>query len=496
VRPRAAAAQHAAGRRLPEAIEWLTRWLEVPSVSGDPAHRADVERAARMAARRLAAVAPLVQVRRTPHGPAVLARCPGRGERAGAVVVYGHLDVKPAGPGWSGPAFRPRRVGPGGRRLVARGASDDKGQVLAHLVALEAWVAAGGPPRDVIVVLDGAEEIGSPGLRELLEAGRRAPVLAGPVAAVVVSDTRLARPGVPSLTVSQRGLLGLRVRVDAGGPAVHAGRLGGAVLDPSLVLAAGLARAERAVAALASPGPAVAGPGSDAVVRRAAGGRAVQPGDLVLRTTRRGSLTVTSLRAGGPPGAVPRSAEATLDVRIPPGVPTGTVRSVVTRALTAGDVGPLRTVVSCVGATAGFSAQHPPALLAAVRRAGLHGFGHAPVLIGSGGSIPAVVALRGVFGVDPLLLGLGPVDDGAHGPDEYLDLDDWQRGVHTSIRLLEEIPAKSRPSGSGGHGPDSGRDVVTHRAAPDSGRAVSTLGAERSSGLTQTFGGTDDRRAR
>lgn len=133
----------------------------------------------------------------------VLARTPGitGSGRSASTVVYGHLDVKPAGRGWSTPPFRPTRLG---HRLQARGASDDKGKAMAHLAALAAWAAAGGPPGNVLTVLDGAEGMGSPGLGAVLSRAR-ADVFAGPVNGVLVVDTRAAGPGRPTLTLSSEG---------------------------------------------------------------------------------------------------------------------------------------------------------------------------------------------------------------------------------------------------------------------------------------------------
>jgi succinyl-diaminopimelate desuccinylase len=441
----APAAVRAAADLLPEAEAWLARWVAIPSVSGAPEHAVDLERAAAFAAVRLRRFAVEVDVVRTPAGPVVLARVRGRRPGALPVVVYGHLDVKPAGPGWHSPPFTPVRRG---RRLVARGASDDKGQLLAHLVAIEAWAAVGGPPTDVLLVLDGAEEIGSPGLARVLARLRR------PAAAVVVSDTRQAAPGVPSLTLSQRGLLTAAVTVDTGGGAVHAGRFGGAVRDPSLVLAAALGRADRLLARV--PADRAYAPDDDDAVRRTAG-RALHADALAARTTTRASLSVTLLRAGGTPGAVPRSASARLDVRLPPSVPPDRVLPDLVRELTREDGGPLRVTVVPGPATQGFVARHSAAVLAAVERACREGFGRPARRVSSGGSIPAVRQLEAAFGCSPLLLGFGPVDDGAHGPDEYLDLDDFRRAIRTSVCLIGDISGKSDPFGSGRHSQEHAR---------------------------------------
>ena len=174
------------------------------------------------------------------------------GPRAAPVlVVYGHYDVQPAGRGWTTDAFTPViRAGV----LYARGANDDKGQLFAHLAALDAWRRVGGAPLTVVIVAEGAEEIGSPGFAEAIS-GLRRRVHAN---AVLVSDTERASMGRPAVTVSQRGQITMTVVVDTGGPPVHPGRLGGAVADPSVVLAAALIDLQNAALSWAGPaGPAI-----------------------------------------------------------------------------------------------------------------------------------------------------------------------------------------------------------------------------------------------
>jgi acetylornithine deacetylase/succinyl-diaminopimelate desuccinylase-like protein len=407
----------------------------IPSVSGSQAHAADVLHAAHWVESFLRRLTPDVRVVATRHGPVTVARLrsPSRG-RGPMLVVYGHLDVKPPGPGWTSQPFRPVLAG---RRLVARGASDDKGQLMGHLLALRAWHASGGLPGDVVVVVDGAEEVGSPGLAEALDRSRHQ--VGGRPVAILVSDTRAAGPGVPSLTVMQRGSLSLRVIVDSGGPAVHAGRLGGAVLDPALVLSARLGPLSSTVHALSARCPVSTSPRPGHDVAAAALGRAVYPDHLVERTTTRGSVAVISWRCVGGPGAVGARAEAVLDVRVPPGVSLVTAHERVRRALTAGIRPPLRVEVRRIAATPGLCARLPPALLDAVRGACLDGYGVPPRVDASGGTIPALAVLDSVFHAPPLLLGTGPVDDGAHGPDEYLQLDDWASGILMSVSLMRSL---------------------------------------------------------
>ena len=438
---RVATAREAARRARAPGLAALEAWLRIPSVSGDPARRADLDRSARWVADRLRRVTPSVRTVASRDGPTVLA-CTQASPRAAsrrhrpAVVVYGHLDVKPAGPGWTTPPFEPTRRG---RRLAARGASDDKGQLLAHLLAVEAWTSVGGPPCDVAVIVDGAEEIGSPGLADVLASFSREHRLAGRVAAVLVSDTRAVGPGKPSVTVSQRGLVSLRVTVDVGGAPVHAGRFGGAVIDPSAVLIRSLAAAYDAL-----PGPlptrvARAALPTDATVRRTAAGRALVADRPAARSSVESALTVTRLRAGDAPGTIPTTASAELDVRLPPLASPVAAGTRIANALAASGTPGVSVRVEPCGSVRGSVLEHPAAVWAAIDAACRAGFGTTPGLVASGGSIPAVAMLATAFGVSPILLGLGPADDHAHGPDEYLDLDDWWRGIDTSVVLLQGL---------------------------------------------------------
>ncbi|GCD91838.1 M20/M25/M40 family metallo-hydrolase [Nocardioides sp. LS1] len=443
---RLGAVRSQAARAAPGELALLEEWLRIPSVSGSRAHAADVDRAAAWVARRLrvGARTSTVATRRTPHGPVVVGRARGRG-RGPLTVVYGHLDVKPPGPGWTSPPFIPTRVG---HRLVARGASDDKGQLMMHLAALAAWTRAGGPPGDVATIVDGAEEIGSPGLGPLLARLRR-DLLAGPVAAVVVVDTRAAGPGRPTITVSQRGVLALRVTVDVGGAPVHAGRLGGAVVDPGLVLARALLRASGVLESLSRPCPGLrATLPTDASVRAAAGTRAVRATDLAARSTLRGALTVSRLEAFAAGGAIPTRARAVVDVRLPPGVVLADGRAAVEAALRRDLPAGVRLGTEVAGGAAGLCLDPAPDVRAAVRlacaAASLTGDRRTPVVAASGGSIPAVGMLARVFGQPPVLLGLGPADDGAHGPDEHLDLRGWRPGIDTHVVLLATLASIGR----------------------------------------------------
>ena len=472
-------ARQVAARRVPDVLRALEQWLAIPSVSADPAGRGDVRRAARWLQERLGAAG--ATVRTVPSGPAplVVARFTGRctrgSGRAPLVVVYGHYDVQPAGPGWTSPPFRATRRGD---RLVARGASDDKGQLMAHVAALEAWQEVGGPPCDVLLLAEGAEEVGSPGLAAAL-ATVAPPVLAGgrPVV-VVVSDTRRAGARTPSVTVSQRGVLQLDVLLETGGPPVHAGRYAGALVDPGPLLGELLAHAARDLsglrAALSAAGVELTQP-SDAALRATAGGRAAAGRDLAERSTVRGALVATELRSGGTGGALPPVATARLDVRLPPGVDPDLVRPWLGQLLARRLPDDVRLTVIPGGATRGLSMPPTPLVRRAVEAACLAGYGRRPAYVRSGGSIPAVAHLAQAFGVCPLLLGLGPVADGAHGPDEHVDLRGWAMSVDTSVALAANL----------------GRNLVRRPAPPSPARA-SHVGRDRGRAAVHLGGGASE----
>ena len=223
----------------------LDAWLPIPSISADPAHAADVADSAAWLADALRRTGfPTVEIWPTPGAPAVFAEWRSADPDVPVALVYGHHDVQPVDPPelWVHPPFEPTRVdGPDGPELHGRGASDDKGVLVVHLLGLRAHLAATGrdtPAVTVKVLIEGEEESGSPHFAALLE--ERKDRLACDV--VVVSDTGMAAPDVPSAVTAMRGLADAEITLR--GPAVdlHSGSFGGAVPNPLHALAELLAR--------------------------------------------------------------------------------------------------------------------------------------------------------------------------------------------------------------------------------------------------------------
>src|SRR3954462_15507417 len=218
----------------------LDAWLRIPSISADPAHAPHVADSAAWLAEALRRTGfPIVEIWPTPGAPAVFAEWPSADANAPVALVYGHHDVQPVDPIelWTHPPFEPTVVeGPDGPELHARGAIDDKGNVAFHLLGMRAHLAATGrdtPAVTVKLLIEGEEESGSPHFAALLR--EHADRLACDV--VVVSDTGMAAPDVPSAVTAMRGLADAEITLRGPAGDLHSGSFGGAVPNPLHALA-------------------------------------------------------------------------------------------------------------------------------------------------------------------------------------------------------------------------------------------------------------------
>ncbi|HWK90450.1 MAG TPA: dipeptidase, partial [Longimicrobium sp.] len=215
-------------------LDELVEWLRIPSVSAMSEHRADTARAAEWLAEKMReAGLTTVEVIPTAGHPVVLGEWRGAAAGAPTLLLYGHYDVQPAEPlnEWKSPPFEPEvRDG----NLYARGSVDDKGQVYLHLKAVQAHLAEGGAlPVNVVFLIEGEEEVGSPHLGAFLQEN----VERLRCDAVLISDTTMFAPGLPSITTGLRGLAYMEVRVQGPATDLHSGAYGGAVVNPANALA-------------------------------------------------------------------------------------------------------------------------------------------------------------------------------------------------------------------------------------------------------------------
>src|SRR5215217_1935246 len=220
---------------LDNSLQRLFQWLRIPSISTDPAYAKDCRRAAEWLKGDLEPMGFEASLRDTPGHPVVLAHAPKPG--APHVLFYGHYDVQPVDPVdlWETPPFEPRMatLADGREAISARGACDDKGQVMTFIEACRAWKAVAGElPIDVTFLIEGAEEDGSKHLPEWVEAHKdelKADV-------VVVCDTGMWDQDTPMITTALRGMVYEEVIVRCADRDLHSGLFGGAARNPIHVL--------------------------------------------------------------------------------------------------------------------------------------------------------------------------------------------------------------------------------------------------------------------
>jgi acetylornithine deacetylase/succinyl-diaminopimelate desuccinylase-like protein len=480
----------------------LEHFLRFPSVSSQPRHADDVARCAAWLAGHLRAIGlPQATVVPTARHPLVLARRPAPDRPR--LLLYGHYDVQPADPlaEWRSPPFVPTRRG---ENLYGRGASDDKGQLFAHVKAIEGYLrTAGSLPVDLTCLFDGEEEIGSPSLKPFLAAHRRELACD----AAVISDTRMLGPDRPAITYAMRGGLGMELEVSRPGQDLHSGNFGGAVHNPLQALCAILARLHDRSGRIAIPGfydrvrcPSAAeraymrrvGP-TDAEIRRDAlmprpagpteNGADLwgEPGySLYERTTIRPDLTVNGLSGGyqGPGGkaVIPARGSAKLSFRLVPDQDPAEVEGLVRDHLA-------RIAPPTVGLCARTQMRARPAVvdrthpaMRAAARAYRRGFGAAPVFLRSGGTIPIVNTLQELLGVPVVLMGFALPDDALHAPNEKLHLPTFYRAIETCAWFYAEL-GESGHSGRGRTGiVGKERGAAGGRVASASARVPSSVG--------------------
>ena len=435
----------------------LCEYVRFPSVSAQPAHAADMRACADWLAARCRKAGLESRVCPTAGHPIVMATTPrARGSKRPHFVVYGHYDVQPVEPLelWKSPPFEPRLEG---TSLFARGASDNKGQHLAHLQAVEAWIQTGSElPCDLTFVVEGEEEVGSGNLAAFLKEHRKE---IRP-SAVVVSDTGMPSPKHPALTYALRGIAALEVKITGPSRDLHSGIYGGSVDNPAMALCQMLGKLRDARGRVAVPGfydavkPLTAFerremarlPYKESEYRRFLGAPALFGEKGYTSNERRSArptLEINGLTSGyqgeGSKTIVPSWASAKLTMRLVPCQTPAQITRLVTRHLKSLcpegvrlEVRPGHGGAPYLVSPSGSQAQ---AALRALERA----FGHPPVLLREGGSIPIINDFKKILGADSLLLGLALPDDNAHSPNEKFDTEIFRKGRIMSAWLWPEL---------------------------------------------------------
>lgn len=441
----------------------LARWfdfLRIPSVSAQPAHAAHCEMAAEWVRDQLAGMGFDAGLRRTAGHPVVLAHHPGPrgngGPDAPHLLYYGHYDVQPADPLdlWDSQPFEPRLVD---GRVVARGAVDDKGQVMTWLEALRAWHAVHGElPVRVTVLVEGEEEVGSPNLEPFLAA--HADALRADAA--VISDTNMWDRDTPALTTRLRGLAYTQLVLRAAERDLHSGLFGGSALNPINLLA-------RVLGGLHGADGRVQVPGFYDGVREVSAEQAAQWAELgfdeaaflggiglstpagerdrpaLERLWARPTADVNGIWGGyagpGSKTVIPAEAGAKVSFRLVPGQEPEAVVAGLRRFVAERLPPDVEAQWSVFSLAPGVDIPSDTRWARAARDALAEEYGRPAVLVGSGGSIPVVESLHRMLGVDSLLMGFGLEDDQVHSPNEKFDLRCFEGGLRSHARLLGKL---------------------------------------------------------
>jgi acetylornithine deacetylase/succinyl-diaminopimelate desuccinylase-like protein len=444
-------------------LDELFTFLRIPSVGADPDRRTEMVRAADWVAMQLRrAGLAATEVIPTAGHPVVWAATPAPDPTAPTVLIYGHYDTQPAGQddGWTSPPFEPTIRD---NRLYARGASDDKGNLLIPVKAAEAFHATGTPlPVGLIFVIEGEEESGSPNFPAFLDQYRER--LHADVA--ISADSAMWGHDMPSLMLASRGSVSLQL--DARGPNsdLHSGLHGGFAPNPLVGLAnviASMVSAEGVIAVngfyddVRTPTPSeraeiAAVPFDEAAYCQSLGINMVvgEPGYGPLeRNWLRPTLDVNGLWGGyqgaGGKAVIASEAHAKISCRLVPDQDPAHIISAIERHVRAHCPPGITVAVRPRGSgTRAYAIDpHHPALRAA-RDALRRSYGYDPLMIRIGATLPFASFFKAKLGIDTVGLAWEMPDENLHGVDEFLRLENFDRGLRVYADLFEHLGSSLR----------------------------------------------------
>jgi acetylornithine deacetylase/succinyl-diaminopimelate desuccinylase-like protein len=440
-------------------IAELCEYVRFPSVSAQPQHRRDLSACAEWVVEHCRAIGLEARLCATKGHPIVVAKTP-RAKSKGAgrphFVVYGHYDVQPPEPLelWKSPPFEPR-VSNGA--LFGRGACDNKGQNLAHLKAVEAYLKTGTElPCDITFVIEGEEEVGSSSLATFLRE-HRAELGCD---AIVISDTGMPTPKHPALTYGLRGITSFQITLHGPARDLHSGIFGGTVDNPAMALCQLLGKLRDKDGRVTVPGfyqgvqplsayerkqfarlPFKASEYQRFLgVPKLFGERGFTP---LEQRSARPTLEINGLTSGyqgeGSKTIVPAWALAKITIRLVPNQEPDQVMKRVRQYLEKLCPPTVRLEFEAGHGAEPYLVSPTSPQAQAALRALKSAFGYEPVLMREGGSIPIVNDFKKILHADSLLLGLGLPDDNAHSPNEKFDLGCFAKGQLMGAYLWQEL---------------------------------------------------------
>ncbi|MCS7222432.1 MAG: dipeptidase [Anaerolineae bacterium] len=434
----------------------LKELVSIPSVSTDSRHQADMQRCAAWLVEQLRASGMVrVEVFSTGGHPVVYGENLSAGPDAPTVLIYGHYDVQPPDPLdlWQSGPFEPTVRGDG---LYGRGASDNKGQIMAVLKAMEAIVCTGKLPVNVKLLIEGEEEIGSPHLEDFIASHQdllAADFCFNPDAGMIAADQ-------PTITYALRGLAFFELRVYGPDHDLHSGLYGGVVHNPAQVLCELIADMHDEQGRVTLPGfydkVRPLSPEERAELARLPmderyylqrtgvpalwGEQGYLPAE---RVGARPTLEVNGLLAGftgeGSKTVIPAQAMAKISMRLVPDQDPDEVHQQLLRFLETHAPPTVRwEVIPMAGGPASICDRHLPGVQA-LSRALETVWGRRPLFKREGGSIPVVAQMQKLLGIESVLTGFGLPEDNVHSPNERLHLPTWERGIEAVVHFLYNL---------------------------------------------------------
>lgn len=445
-----------AGEHAEQFTNELEDLLRIPSVSTDSAYAEDVKEAAHWLADNLDEIGiDHVEVIPT-DGHSIVFAEHHSGDDKPTVLVYGHYDVQPPDPIdlWDTPPFEPKREN---GTLYARGACDDKGQMFMHVKAAEAYLKQEGElPVNLKFLIEGEEETGSVHLGPFIEANQEK--LAADV--VLISDTAMFAPGVPSITYGLRGLAYTEVTLRGPDRDLHSGIYGGAVDNPANALS-------RIIAKLHDEDHRIAIPGFYDDVRDLTPeeretyaalpfdeDRWKDEIDIDAVLTEKGYTTLEAISArptldvngiwGGYTGegaktVLPAEAHAKISMRLVPNQNTEDIYNKLEAFLEELVPDTMTLEFKRLHGGKPVLVDTESTAMQAAKDAMGDVFGKEPFFVRNGGSIPVVADFKDILGLDSVLMGFGLDSDAIHSPNEHFGLDRFQKGIESIIRFHDKF---------------------------------------------------------
>jgi acetylornithine deacetylase/succinyl-diaminopimelate desuccinylase-like protein len=446
---------------LEASLDRLFTFLKIQSVSTDAGYANQCRAAADFVARDLSGIGFDASVRPTAGHPIVVAKGGNPNGKAPRVLFYGHYDVQPVDPLdlWETPPFEPRiATTPDGRKIiVARGACDDKGQLMTFVEACRAFKSVTGAlPLSITAMIEGEEECGSAHLFDFVKDN----VADLKQDLALVCDTSMWDARTPAITTSLRGLVYEEVRVTCADRDLHSGLFGGAAQNPLRVLA-------KILGALHDKNGRVAIPGFYDGVKElpkdikadlkrlkltpkdflGSVGLKVPAGEkgrmVIEQIATRPTAEINGLIGGytgeGAKTVIPGQATAKVSFRLVGAQDPTKIRDAFRKFVRARLPADAKVEFSNFGLAPPIQLPFDnPALLKA-RAALAAEWGRKAVTVGEGGSIPIVADFKRVLGMDTIMVGFALDDDRVHSPNEKFDLTSFHKGMRSWARILAAL---------------------------------------------------------